>query len=58
MIGVMKLDTRSLDHGSKDDSRHSHYLEGHGDLVSRLIAPMAHIVSLLLPNTDPFTKSP
>ena len=35
----------------------SHYLVGQGDLVSRFIAPLFHIVALLIPNINLFTKS-
>ena len=34
------------------------YLEGQGDLVSRLIAPITHIVTLLTPILNLLTKSP
>ena len=34
------------------------YLEGRGYLVSRLIAPISHIVTLLVPNINLLTKSP
>ena len=34
------------------------YLEGQGDLVSRLITPITHIVTLVIPIIDPLTKSP
>ena len=45
-----KGDTRSLDYGS--------YLEGQEDLVSRLITPITHIVTLILPIISRLTKSP
>ena len=34
------------------------YLEGQGDLVSRLITPITHIVTLVLPLINLVTKSP
>ena len=34
------------------------YLEGHGDLVSRLITPVTHIVTLVIPINNLLTKSP
>ena len=34
------------------------YLEGQGDLVSRLVTPITHIVTLLIPFINPLTKSP
>ena len=34
------------------------YLEGRGDLVSRLIIPMPHIVTLIIHIINLFTKSP
>ena len=32
-------------------------LEGHGDLISRLIMPINHIVTPVIPIINPFTKS-
>ena len=32
--------------------------EGQGDLVSRLITPITHLVTLLIPILNLFTKSP
>ena len=37
--------------------KHETYLEGQGDLVSRLITPVTHIVALVLPIINPLTKS-
>ena len=34
------------------------YLEGQGDLVSRLITPITHIVTPIIPISNPVTKSP
>ena len=34
------------------------YLEGQGDLVSRLITPITHVVTLLIPIINLLTKSP
>ena len=34
------------------------YLEGKGDLVSRLITPMTHMITLLIPIINLLTKSP
>ena len=34
------------------------YLEGQGDLVSRLITPVTHIVTLIIPIINLLTKSP
>ena len=34
------------------------YLEGQGDLVSRLISPITHIVTLIIPIINLLTKSP
>ena len=34
------------------------YLEGHGNLVSRLITPITHIVTPVIPLINPLTKSP
>ena len=34
------------------------YLEGQGDLVSRLITPITHIVTLVIPIINLLTKSP
>ena len=34
------------------------YLEGQGDLVSRLITPLTHIVSPIIPIINLVTKSP
>ena len=34
------------------------YLEGQGDLVSRLITPITHIVTLFIPIINLVTKSP
>ena len=34
------------------------YLEGQGDLVSRLITPIAQIVALIIPTISLLTKSP
>ena len=34
------------------------YLEGQGNLVSRLTTPIARIVTLTIPIIDLFTKSP
>ena len=34
------------------------YLEGQGDLVSRLMTPMTQIVALVNPMINPLTKSP
>ena len=34
------------------------YLEGHGDLVNRLITPISHIVSPFIPIINLLTKSP
>ena len=34
------------------------YLEGQWDFVSRLITPITHIVTLLIPIINPLTKSP
>ena len=34
------------------------YLEGQGDLVSRLITPITHIVTLFIPIINLLTKSP
>ena len=33
------------------------YLEGHGDLVSRLITPISHIITPIIPIIDVLTKS-
>ena len=33
-------------------------LEGQGDLVSRLITPITHVVTLILPMINLLTKSP
>ena len=38
------------------DSRE--YLEGHGDLVSRLITPVSHILTPIVPIIDLLSKSP
>ena len=34
------------------------HLEGHGDLVSRLISPITHIITLIIPMSNLVTKSP
>ena len=34
------------------------YLEGHGDLVSRLITPIRHIITPIIPIVNLLTKSP
>ena len=34
------------------------YLEGQGDSVSRLITPITHLVTLIIPIITPVTKSP
>ena len=34
------------------------HLAGHGDLVSRLITPIRHIITPMIPITKPLTKSP
>ena len=34
------------------------YLEGQGDLVSRVISPTTHKVTLLIPIINPLTTSP
>ena len=34
------------------------YLEGQGDLISRLITPTTHIVTLIIPVINLLTKSP
>ena len=34
------------------------YLEGQGDLLSRLITPITHIVTLVIPLINLLTKSP
>ena len=34
------------------------YLEGQGDLVSVLITPITHIVTLIIPIINPLPKSP
>ena len=34
------------------------YLEGQGDLVSRLITTVSHIVTPIIPIINPLTKSP
>ena len=34
------------------------YWEGQGDLVSRLITPITHIITLVIPITNQLTKSP
>ena len=34
------------------------YLEGHGDLVSKLVTPITHIATLVIPLTNLLTKSP
>ena len=34
------------------------YLEGQGDLVSRIIAPITHIVTPIVPIINLLTKSP
>ena len=36
----------------------SYYLEGQGDLVSRVITPRTHIVTLVIPLINLLTKSP
>ena len=38
--------------------KHGGYLEGQGDLVSRLITPITHIVTLIIPIINLLTKSP
>ena len=45
-----------LDH--KGPSIYPDYLEGQGDLVSRLKTPIAHIVALIIPIISLLTKSP
>ena len=54
-VDVAGKDTRSLDEGFR---LWGVYLEGQGDLVSRLIAPITHIVTLLIPIITLLTKSP
>ena len=66
----LKGDTRSLDYGSRESERERerglgslHFalvvcLEGQGDLVSRLITPITHIITLVIPITNQLTKSP
>ena len=34
------------------------YLEGQGDLVSRLVTPITHVVTLVIPLINLVTKSP
>ena len=34
------------------------YLEGHGDLVSRLVTPVTHIITLIMLTINLLTKSP
>ena len=34
------------------------YLDGQGDLVSRLVTPITHIVNLIIPIIHPLTNSP
>ena len=36
----------------------SPYLEGHGDLVGRLITPISHRITPVILIINPFTKSP
>ena len=51
--------------GSRWDLRHGgslsqsalHYLQGQGDLVNRLIIPIIHIVTPMIPVTSLHTKS-
>ena len=40
------------------DIQNMNYLEGQGDLVSRLITPIIHIVTVILLVMDLLTKSP
>ena len=35
-----------------------HYLEGQGDLVSRLVTPISHITTPIIPIISLLTKSP
>ena len=52
--------SKKVDEGVKDDgwSRFGVYLEGHGDLVSRLITPISHIISQNIPIINLLAKSP
>ena len=52
---VLKSDDRSLVYSSHGGFRV--YLEGQGDLVSRLITPITRMVNLLIPIIHPLTKS-
>ena len=40
----------------QDLGLHDNYLEGQGDLVSRLITPISHIVIPLIPSINLLTK--
>ena len=40
------------------DAGANHYLEGQGDLVSRLIAPITYVVTLVIPLINLLTQSP
>ena len=66
-MGAFNGDTRSLGHGACGKqikqtlccaSRFRAYLEGQGDLVSRLITPITQIVTLVITVINPLTKSP
>ena len=43
--------------GARDITTIQH-LEGHGDLVSRLISPISHIITPIIPIINLLTKSP
>ena len=42
----------------KASHEHAHYLEGQGDLLSRLITPITHIVTPIIPIINLIIKSP
>ena len=42
----------------KNNNERNNHLEGQGDFVSRLITPIAHIVTPFIPLIRPLTKSP
>ena len=57
-INLQGLSLRVWDFGFGFVGPQTAYLEGQGDLVSRLITLITHIVALVIPNINLFTKSP
>ena len=52
------VDPNSAEADRGDDMRLRDYLGGQGDLVSRVITLLTHIVTLVIPIINPLAKSP